>query len=120
MSFSTHHLQYSTELDNKSREKPIQVTTTTRVGGRKEETVYAASLHFHLKYSAAPRPSININHYLTHRLQLFIPKENEMKDMQTLFQSMFNVLGCCGISTTVSYIKMPVIIYLSNDQKEIS
>jgi len=40
-------------LDNKSREKPIQVTTTRRVGGRKEGTVYTASLHFHLKYSAA-------------------------------------------------------------------
>lgn len=109
MSFSTHPLQYFTELDNRSREKPIQVTTTTRVGGRKEETVYTASLHFHVKYSAAPRPSININHYLIRRLQLFIPEENEMKDMQTLFQSMFNVLGCCGISTTVSHIKMPVI-----------
>lgn len=109
MSFSTHPLQYFKELDDRSREKPIQVTTTTRVGGRKEEAVYTASLHFHLKYSAAPRPSINISHYLIHRLQLFIPEENEMKDMQTSFQSIFNVLGCCGISTAVSYIKTPGI-----------
>lgn len=83
MSFSTHALQYFMELDNKSRETPIQVTTTTRVGGRKEGTVYTASLHFHLKHSAAPRPSINTNHYLIHRLQLFIPEANEIKDMQT-------------------------------------
>lgn len=49
------------KLDNKSRKKPVQVTTTTRVSGRKEETVYTISLHFHLKYRAAPGPRVRIN-----------------------------------------------------------
>lgn len=45
----------------------------------------------------------------THRLQLLIPKENEIKVMQTLFQNMSNILVSYKVSATAPYLKMSVV-----------
>lgn len=44
-----------------------------------------------------------------HRLQLLIPKENEMKVIQTLFQNKSDVLVCYKIPATVAYIRKLVV-----------
>lgn len=56
MSLSTRFLHYFMGLDNKSRAKQIQVTTTGATGGQ-EAAVHTTGLRFYLNYSAAPSPA---------------------------------------------------------------